>query len=210
MLRARDALVAARTELINATRGLVKSMGTRLPKCSSPSFAQKVEEAVPGEIREALVPLVRMTAALSDCIQGYDEKIEKLAGEKYGHTALLRQVKGVGPITSLAYVLTLENPERFAKSRDVGPYLGLVPKQEDSGESQPQLGISKAGDTMVRRLLVGSAHYIGAIRTGHRFTTIRAGVMRTRWEECEEASGGSGGPEAGSSTAPALGEWRGV
>jgi len=160
MLRARDALVAARTELINATRGLVKSMGTRLPKCSSPSFAQKVEEAVPGEIREALVPLVRMTAALSDCIQGYDEKIEKLAGEKYGHTALLRQVKGVGPITSLAYVLTLENPERFAKSRDVGPYLGLVPKQEDSGESQPQLGISKAGDTMVRRLLVGSAHYI--------------------------------------------------
>ena len=73
---------------------------------------------------------------------------------------LLRQVKGVGPLTSLAYVLTLENPERFAKSRDVGPYLGLVPKQEDSGDSQPQLGISKAGDEMVRRLLVGSAHYI--------------------------------------------------
>jgi transposase len=160
VLRARDALVAARTELINATRGLVKSMGARLPKCSSPSFAQKVEEAVPAEIREALLPLVRMTAALSSCIQGYDEKIEKLASEKYGHTALLRQVKGVGPITSLAYALTLENPERFVKSRDVGPYLGLVPKQEDSGNSQPQLGISKAGDTMVRRLLVGSAQYI--------------------------------------------------
>jgi transposase len=160
MLRARDVLVAARTELINATRGLVKSMGARLPKCSSPSFAQKVEEAVPAEIREALLPLVRMTAALSDSIQGYDEKIEKLASEKYGHTTLLRQVKGVGPITALAYVLTLENPERFVKSRDVGPYLGLVPKQEDSGESQPQLGISKAGDTMVRRLLVGSAQYI--------------------------------------------------
>ena len=160
VLRARDALVAARTELINATRGLVKSMGTRLPKCSSPSFAQKVEEAVPVEIREALLPLVRMAAALSDCIQGYDEKIEELGREKYGHTTLLRQVKGVGPITALAYVLTLENPERFVKSRDVGPYLGLVPKQEDSGESQPQLGISKTGDTMLRRLLVGSAHYI--------------------------------------------------
>jgi transposase len=160
MLRARDALVAARTELINATRGLVKSMGARLPKCSSPSFAQKVEEAVPAQVREALLPLVRMTAALSDCIHGYDEKIEKLASEKYGHTALLRQVKGVGPITALAYVLTLENPERFVKSRDVGPYLGLVPKQEDSGESQPQLGISKSGDTMLRKLLVGSAHYI--------------------------------------------------
>jgi transposase len=160
IIRARDVLVAARTELINATRGLVKSMGTRLPKCSSPSFAQKVEETVPVEIRDALVPLVRMTAALSDCIQGYDKKIEKLGSEKYGHTALLRQVKGVGPITSLAYVLTLEDPQRFVKSRDVGPYLGLVPRQEDSGESQPQLGISKAGDRMVRRLLVGSAHYI--------------------------------------------------
>jgi len=159
VLRARDALVAARTELINATRG-VKSMGSRLPKCSSPSFAHKVEEAVPVEIREAVLPLVRMAAALSDCIQRYDEKIEKLGREKYGHTALLRQVKGVGPITALAYVLTLENPQRFVKSRDVGPYLGLVPKQEDSGESQPQLGISKTGDTMVRKLLVGSAQYI--------------------------------------------------
>ncbi|PYL27435.1 MAG: hypothetical protein DMF45_12235 [Verrucomicrobia bacterium] len=124
-------MVAARTELINATRGLVKSMGTRLPKCSSPSFAQRVKEAVPAEIRDALLPLVGLTAALSDCIQGYDEKIEELGREKYGHTALLRQVKGVGPITALAYVLTLENPERFVKSRDVGPYLGLVPKQEN-------------------------------------------------------------------------------
>jgi transposase len=160
MLRARDALVAARTQIINATRGLVKSLGTQLPKCSSPSFAQKVEEAIPAQIREAVLPLVRLTAALSNCITGYDEEIEKLAREKYGHTTLLRQVKGVGPITALAYVLTLENPERFVRSRDVGPYLGLVPKQEDSGERQPQLGISKAGDRMVRRLLVGCAHYI--------------------------------------------------
>jgi transposase len=160
MLRARDALVAARTEIINTTRGLVKSMGTRLPKCSSRSFAQKGEEAVAVEMREALLPLVRLAATLSADIKEYDKKIEELGREKYGHTALLRQVKGVGPITALAYVLTLENPQRFVKSRDVGPYLGLVPKQEDSGESQPQLGISKAGDTMVRKLLVGSAQYI--------------------------------------------------
>ena len=160
MLRARDALVAARTEIINTTRGLVKSMGTRLPKCSSRSFARRGKEAVPVAIREALLPLVRLAAALSADIKEYDKKIEKLGREKYGHTALLRQVKGVGPITALAYVLTLENPERFAKSRDVGPYVGLVPRQEDSGESQPQLGISKAGDTMLRKLLVGSAQYI--------------------------------------------------
>jgi transposase len=134
-------------------------MGTRLPKCSSESFGDKVKDAIPEEVQEALLPLVQLADALSDCIRSYDQKIEEL-GEKYGQTKLLRQVKGVGPITALAYVLTLENPEHFAKSRDVGPYLGLVPKQEDSGESQPQLGISKTGDTMLRKLLVGSAQYI--------------------------------------------------
>jgi len=135
-------------------------MGARLPKCSSPSFPKKVEEALPAEVREALLPLVRLAEELSDCIKDYDQRIEKLGREKYGHTKLLRQVKGVGPLTSLAYVLTLDNPDRFRKSRDVGPYLGLVPKQEESGDSQPQLGISKTGDVMLRRLLVGSAHYI--------------------------------------------------
>jgi transposase len=160
VLRAREALVAARTELINATRGLVKSMGTRLPKCSSESFGHKVKDAIPEEVQEALLPLVQLADALSACIGSYDQKIEELGAGKYGHTKLLRQVKGVGPITALAYVLTIENPELFAKSREVGPYVGLVPKQEDSGESQPQLGISKTGDTMLRKLLVGSAQYI--------------------------------------------------
>src|ERR1700675_3626342 len=135
--RARDALVSVRTELINPTRGLVKSMGTRLPRCSSPSFAEKVQDAIPVEVREALLPLVQLAERVNDCIARYDQKIEELGQKKYGHTTLLRQVKGVGPITSLAYVLTLEDPQRFASSREVGPYLGLVPKQEDSGDSQP-------------------------------------------------------------------------
>ena len=80
--------------------------------------------------------------------------------ENYPHTQLLRQVKGVGSVTALAYVLTLETPLRFVKSRDVGLYVGLVPRQEDSGGTQPQLSISKAGDRKLRKLLVGSAHYI--------------------------------------------------
>ena len=159
-VRARDAVVAVRRDVINTTRGLVKGMGARLPKCSSASFPHKVEEVLPAEVREVLLPLVRLVETLSSCIQAYDERIEKVATEKYPHTELLRQVKGVGPLTSLAYVLTLEDPKRFTKSRDVGPYLGLVPKQEDSGDSQPQLRITKMGDMMVRRLLVGSAHYI--------------------------------------------------
>ena len=160
VLRARDALVSVRTELINTARGLVKSMGTRLPRCSSPSFAEKVKDAIPVEVREALLPLVQLVETVKDCIARYDQKIEELVREKYGHTTLLRQVKGVGPITSLAYVLTLEDPQRFSSSREVGPYLGLVPKQEDSGDSQPQLGISKTGDRMLRRLLVGSSQYM--------------------------------------------------
>jgi transposase len=158
VLRARDALVSVRTELINTTRGLVKSMGTRLPRCSSPSFAQK--DAIPVEVGEALLPLVQWVETVNDCIARYDQKIEELGQKKYGHTTLLRQVKGVGPITSLAYVVTLEDPQRFSSSREVGPYLGLVPKQEDSGDSPPQLGISKTGDRMLRRLLVGSSQYM--------------------------------------------------
>jgi transposase len=81
-------------------------MGARLRKCSSRSFPDKVEERLPAEVREALLPLVRLAEALSDCIKVYDERIEKLGREKYEHAELLRQVKGVGPLTSLAYVLT--------------------------------------------------------------------------------------------------------
>ena len=160
VLRAREALVASRTELINTVRGLVKSMGARLSNCSSESFSEKAAAEIPDEVGETLQPLLRLIATLSDEIKTFDRKIEKLASEKYMHTKLLRQVGGVGPLTSLGYVLTLETPLRFARSRDVGPYLGLVPKQEDSGDSQPQLGISKTGDQMLRKLLVGSAHYI--------------------------------------------------
>ena len=210
MLRARDALVAARTQLINATRGLVKSMGARLPKCSSPSFARQAADAVPIGMQEALLPLASLAATLSTSIAEYDKKIEKLSSEKYGHTALLRQVKGVGPITALAYVLTLENPERFGKSRDVGPYLGLVPQQQDSGDSQPQLGISKAGDTMVRKLLVGSAHYIlgpfgpdtDLRRYGQRLCE-RGGKNAKKRAAVAVA-------KVGGVAAPALGEWRRV
>jgi transposase len=81
-------------------------------------ITQKLKDAIPVEVREALLPLVQLVETVNDCIALYDQKIEELGREKYGHTTLLRQVKGVGPITSLAYVLTLEDPQRFASSRD--------------------------------------------------------------------------------------------
>jgi transposase len=160
IVRVRDSLVESRTKLISTVRGMVKTMGARVACCSSISFAKKAADQIPPQVRETLEPLLRLIQTLSEEIQCYEKRIEKLGREKYMDTKLLRQVNGVGPVTSLAYVLTLETPQRFKKSRDVGPYLGLVPQQEDSGDSQPQLGISKAGDRMLRKLLVGSAQYI--------------------------------------------------
>lgn len=160
VIRVRDSLVESRTKLISTVRGMVKTMGARVQGCSSVSFSAKAVEQIPHEVRETLEPLLRLIQTLSEEIKSYEKRIEKLGNEKYMDTKLLRQVNGVGPVTSLAYVLTLETPQRFKRSRDVGPYLGLVPQQEDSGDSQPQLGISKAGDRMLRKLLVGSAHYI--------------------------------------------------
>jgi transposase len=160
VIRVRDSLVESRTKLISTVRGMVKTIGARVAGCSSVSFSGKAADQIPPEVREALQPLLRLIQTLSEEIKSYEKRIEKLGSEKYMDTKLLRQVNGVGPVTSLAYVLTLETPQRFKRSRDVGPYLGLVPQQEDSGDSQPQLGISKAGDRMLRKLLVGSAHYI--------------------------------------------------
>ncbi|MGC1297735.1 MAG: IS110 family transposase, partial [Alloacidobacterium sp.] len=160
VVRVRDSLVESRTRLISTVRGMVKTMGARLAGCSSVSFSDKAADQIPHQVRETLQPILRMIQTLSEEIKSHEKRIEKLGSEKYMDTKLLRQVNGVGPVTSLAYVLTLETPQRFKRSRDVGPYLGLVPQQEDSGDSQPQLGISKAGDRMLRKLLVGSAHYI--------------------------------------------------
>jgi transposase len=160
VIQARDALVQVRTQLINTVRGLVKGTGERLRGCSSRSFARQVEEQIPQRLRGALLPLVSQITSLSEQIERYDAEVEKLAQKKYPETELLRQVSGVGPVTSLAFVLTVADRWRFRHSRDVGPFLGLVPEQDESGESSPQLGISKAGNTYLRRLLVGSANYI--------------------------------------------------
>ena len=160
VLRSRTVLVGARTRLVNHVRGAVKSVGGRLPGCSTASFPRQVRGHVPVELEGALVPLLAEIARLTRQIRRYDRRIERLCQESYPETGVLRQVAGVGPITALCYVLTLEDPMRFPTSRSVGTYLGLVPKQRDSGRSEPQLRISKAGDPELRRLLVGSAQYI--------------------------------------------------
>jgi transposase len=160
VLKARDALVAARTKLINAARGLVKSNGERLPKCSAESFATKAAGAVPKELEPALLPLIAEVGALTQRLRTMAREIERLCQQDYPETALLQQVNGVGSVTSLTYVLTLERAERLRHHRDAGPWLGLVRKRRKSAQTDPQLRITKCGDRMLRRLMITSAQYV--------------------------------------------------
>lgn len=160
MLKARDQLVAARSSLIAHVRSQVKGVGERLGTCSAPAFHRQAQEDLPEELRPALAPLLETIATLTGQIHDYDQQLAELAAEFYPETAALRQVKGVGLLTSLAFVLTIENPARFADPRDVGAWLGLVPRRDQSGNRDPDLGITKAGNHFLRRLLMESAHYI--------------------------------------------------
>ncbi len=159
-LRARDALVRTRTLLINHVRGAVKAWGARLPASSAPAFATKAAAGVPPELRGALGPLLELIATLTHAIRGMEHQLERVARERYPETARLRQPNGVGLLTALCYVLTLEDPGRFRQSRAVGPYLGLCPRRDQSGGRDAQLRITKRGDAMLRRLLVSGAQYI--------------------------------------------------
>lgn len=160
LIRSREALVGARTKLVNHVRGAVKSFGARLPKCTAESFHNRVAEHLPQELVPALGPILKIIASLTERIRDYDRKLEGVAEEIYPETKLLRQVHGVGVLTALTFVLTLEDPSRFAKSREIGAYLGLVPASDQSGGSNPEKHISKHGNKLMRKLLVGSAHYI--------------------------------------------------
>jgi transposase len=130
LIRSREALVGARTKLVNHVRGAVKSFGARLPKCTAESFHNRVAEHLPQELVPALGPILKIIASLTERIRDYDRKLEGVAEEIYPETKLLRQVHGVGVLTALTFVLTLEDPSRFAKSREIGAYLGLVPASD--------------------------------------------------------------------------------
>ncbi len=160
LLLARDGMVRARTQLINQVRGFAKSLGSRLPSSSSEAFAKRVRAAVPEDLFPGLSTMLAMIEQLTREIRTMDKEVERLSQDRYGETALLRQISGVGPLTALAFILTLEDPARFTKSRSVGAYLGLRPRQRDSGGHRPQLRITKAGDAMLRRLLVSASQYI--------------------------------------------------
>jgi transposase len=160
LLTARDRTVECRTKLVNAVRGMAKSLGTALPKCDADAFHHKGRGALPKELEETCAPLFELLAGLTRAIRTYDREIERLSEQEYPETARLRQVAGVGPITALDFVLTIEDPTRFAKSRNVGAYLGLSPKKSSSGARDPELSITKAGDVRLRRNLNQCSQYV--------------------------------------------------
>ena len=171
VIRARAELVDCRTSLINTARGLTKPMGERLKKCDADYVKESLADGLSEATQQAIRPLLKSVEEMTKQIGGYDKKIQEIE-KRYPETKVLKQVNGVGTLIALTFILTLEDAERFVHSRDVGPYLGLTRKLRDSGESQPELGISKAGDVLLRRLLVQAAHCI--LRDGAPDSDLRA------------------------------------
>jgi transposase len=159
-IRSRNALVSARTVLINHVRGSVKSVGGRIPACDAHSFHRRAEEHIPPSLKVALGSLLAAIENLTEGIKSIDRLVLEMIETRYPEARVLQQVAGVGPLISLTFMLTIGDPSRFKKSREVGPYLGLVPLQRESGNSSPQLRISKTGDSFLRQMLVNGAHYI--------------------------------------------------
>lgn len=160
MLRARDTLVSSRTKLINHVRGSVKAMGGRIGRCSAEAFDRKAYAQIPLALQPVMEPLLETIGELTKRISSFDRQITAVVDQSYPEAKLLQQIRGVGAVTALAYVLLIEDPHRFQRSRDVGAYFGLVPRLDESSDSTPQLRITKTGDKLGRRLLVSAANYI--------------------------------------------------
>jgi transposase len=164
VIRGRHALINSRSLLINHVRGAVKAFGARLPACDAQSFHRRVRGILPPELEVALSPLLESIEHMTAEIKKMDHLILELIRTRYPQAKGLQQVAGVGPLISLSFILTIGDPSRFKKSREVGAYLGLVPRQRQSGDTSPQLRITKTGDSFLRYLLVNGSQYILGFR----------------------------------------------
>lgn len=160
LIRVRDQLVRTRVKLVTMVRSMVKATGERLPRCATNRFAQRCRGEIPEALRDALGPVCTVVTELDGAITRLDERIEAAARVRYPQVWALTTVRGVAVLTAMAYILVLEDSARFARSRDVGPALGLVPRRDQSGATDRQLGITRTGDGLLRRLLVECAQHI--------------------------------------------------
>jgi len=160
IIDARDVLVSARVKLINSVRGSLKSLGIILQsRWSSDAFARKAAEFLEDEDYALVAPLLETIADLTERIKAEDKRIDAMIDKDYPAAQKLMSIPGVGPITALSFVLIIGSPDRFDKAREVGPYLGLVPGRDQSGDTDKPMRITKAGNRMLRRLLVSCAQY---------------------------------------------------
>jgi transposase len=159
-IRIREGVLEGRTKLVNMARGLAKSVGERLPACDADTLGVEQLDGLPEALKKQMRSLLELIESLTEKIKEMDKELEQIAAADYPETGMLRQVKGVGLLIALTFVLTIEDASRFARSREVGCYVGLRPKRSESGESSPQLPITKEGDRYLRKMLVQGAHYI--------------------------------------------------
>ena len=159
-LKLRDALVRTRVNLINAVRFTLKSLGHPVRNPSSESFHKTVLTDIPADCRPVVQPLLTVLAQVTEQIKGLERDLVQRSKKDYPATQRLQQITGVGPLTALCFVLKIGDPQRFSRGRDVGAYLGLCPRRDQSGGTDKQLRISKCGDGLLRRLLVSAAHYV--------------------------------------------------
>ncbi len=159
-LKLRDALVRTRVGLINAVRFTLKSLGHPVRNPSSESFHKNVLQDIPADCLPVVQPLLTVLAHVTEQIKGLERDLVQRSKKDYPATQRLQQIAGVGPLTALCFVLKVGNPQRFSRGRDVGAYLGLCPRRDQSGGTDKQLRISKCGDGLLRRLLVSAAHYV--------------------------------------------------
>ena len=183
VIRARETLVEARTKVINSARGLMKSMGERLKSCDSEQVGMELAEPLGEAARTIVKPLLQAVADLSAQVDAYEGQIGEIA-KRYPDIELLTAVHGVGDLTALTFLLTIEDATRFHRSREVGAFLGMQPRRDQSGARDPQLGISKQGDRHLRWMLIQCAHCI--LRRGAPDSDLR------RWGLAKLAEGTTG------------------
>jgi transposase len=210
LIRSREALVSCRTQLVNHVRGAVKSFGHRLPKCPASGFHNKAAEHIPQALWPALGPILEQIGSLTERIRQYDRKLQEISKEHYPETGLLRQVEGIGPLTALTFVFTLEDPYRFEKSRSVGAYLGLcqpaIARERVTPKTHLQGGRPDAKEASGERCPL----YLGSLRFGLRSKTPRPEESLPRRQERKETGGGGSGQEALCALAQFVGERGGL
>jgi len=206
LIHSREALVRARTQLVNHVRGTVKSFGHRLPKCSAGSFHYKVADALPAELMEALGPVMEIIASLTEKIKDHNRKIETLAEERYPETRLLQAGARGGGAHGSHLRPDPGGARQVRQEPQGGPVPGAGAKQCPVRAVQsPEAHLWQGRRALEAPLGRQRPLHPRSIRPGHGSQAPRGEDSREGWERSQEASGGSGGQETLGGAAQAVG-----